>query len=332
MGRYKIIFYILLTGLLLSGLSWLFLADDTLLGSMKASLVYRGFPFHFYETSSNAATKFLYGWFFANVLFYCAIVGSVWYLIFLWLVEKIKYPLVTAILLGAFFLFVSVFTSSSCVTGFPIEFYVRCMGESDISFWFTIKGWIFNFLFWTSLAAVLISVSFRLFARGWLKIFLLHQNILVSLRAAWLTILILSLLGLLGDMDNLGPGLLIAIIGFPLLKKLKIYYQDHPGQGRLLFFSKTTYAIAGVFFGIVLLSIIFNLYYEGGWFDFTDLGFVLLSYPSILLFDFKLDNNDLIARLILYLIVSLNFFVTTYTVDLTMYILSRITRLFKKKI
>ena len=124
-------------------------------------------------------------------------------------------------------------------------------------------------------------------------------------------------------------GIVLSIAGWPALKRLSDYYRQNSEPGRKIFYSSLAYIIAGAFIGFALMSLIFNLAYAGGWFDFTDFGFYTLSLPTSLLLHLDFDNRELGSRLLLYAIEFLNFFVVVYSVDLAVYLVGKIFKSIK---
>ena len=141
-----------------------------------------------------------------------------------------------------------------------------------------------------------------------IKSFFLHKYIWLTFLSCWITLVLLSTIGSLLYMpEELGWGMILSLICLPLLIKVYKYYSRRTAdKGRRFLFSKLGYIVFGIVLGLVILFVIYNFSYQPGWFDFTDLGFVLLSYPLILFTHFEPDSSNNIKRLVLYGIVFVN--------------------------
>ncbi len=321
-----------------SGLSAFFSADGTLLGSFNNNVVYRGFPFHFYEAFYSEARhinflydKFLAHWFLADFIFYLIVLISFRYLYFLGIKMRNQYILGITFLLGAISVMVNIGTNDSCVAGFPVEFYARCV-PSEISTTFVVYGLCLNFIFWLSLCAVCMAVLHKLFTLPNLKQFFIYKSAWVTVISAWVTVAVLSLLGTVADMGGvLGAGIILAVVTIPGLINFYKFRKKNMDSGKRLFLSTWGYATFGIAAGVVIVSTIFNLAYEGGWFDFTDIGFALLSYPLSYFINSKFYNETLQSRLILYVIDAVNIILVIFIMDILGFILTKGANFFKDK-
>jgi hypothetical protein len=142
--------------------------------------------------------------------------------------------------------------------------------------------------------------------------YLIYKDFRISLIVAWIALTLFSILGMIWDMKELGVGLVVSVPLAPLVFGSVFKWKTN---GRRLFFSKVGYAVFGLCLGLVMLSAIFNLSYESGWFDFTDLGFALLSMPLSDFVHFQFDNNMFSSRLLLYGIVLVNLIIVIYSLD-----------------
>lgn len=138
--------------------------------------------------------------------------------------------------------------------------------------------------------------------------FLDYKDVWFTFLSGWLTLAILSILGCIFDMvKEFRLGVVLSVFSLPFLIKAYPYYRKQVIEtGRQFFFSKVGYIILGISLGLVLIATIFNLAYESGWFNFTDLGFLFLSYPLALLVNFPIENEAILSRLTLYFIVFIN--------------------------
>lgn len=147
---------------------------------------------------------------------------------------------------------------------------------------------------------------------------LVHRSLKFTFISAWITITILSLIGSVFDMaKELGIGIILAILSFPLLLRIYPYYHNKPKEeGKRFFFSNFGYVALGIALGLVLISIIFNLSYEPGWFDFRDIGFAIFSYPLIMFTHFQANPDIFSKRIILYSICFLNLAIIILILDI----------------
>jgi hypothetical protein len=330
----KKIFIILCLALALTALSFLFTSDKALIGIIQENITYRGFPLHFYEISNGGPQAFLFRLlplaFFGDIFVYLIIVISVWYLLDLGLRKKKWYFLGAAIILGLVSFKIIAANSNSCVVGFPVEFYIVCEGESYITLSYAIYGYVFNFLYWFSISSIVITFFHKIFYLETVRLFLVHKNVWLTIMSTWVTILAVSLLGTFGDMKELIIGIILAIGCLPLFAKISPFYKKKAQGGKKIFFSKLGYITFGISLGLVILSIIFNLTYVGGWFDFTDLGFALLSYPLVMFTKFEVDTDQFLSRLTLYFIVVANLLIVNYAIDFSVFLGTKAVGLFRR--
>lgn len=134
---------------------------------------------------------------------------------------------------------------------------------------------------------------------------------------------------LLGIKEVFG-GFVVVAVGLASKKIIKKRLAGLGEQGIAFYHTPAAYAVAGIFVGLAALSWMFNIFYQGDWFDFTDLGFGLISLPISYLIKFEYDNDRIISRLTLYGLVVLNFFIVTYAVDLVAYLVNKVINSFKK--
>ncbi len=148
--------------------------------------------------------------------------------------------------------------------------------------------------------------------------YFLYKDVFFTIVSAWITLVLFLFLVSIGDMSQvLGGGVVLAFISIPFFQQVYSFYRKNPkAEGKRLFFSKIGYIVLGVSLGLVIVSTIFNLFYEPGWFNFTDFGFLLISYPLILVTHFQYDSYDVSKRLILYLIVFSNLLVVIFVSDI----------------
>lgn len=318
----------------LSLVSLLYAAEDTLFGIMRNNIVQRGFPFHFMESMVGQnffSSKVLMFWALADFVFYLGVCFSIGFVVKSWFYERNKKPVIFSVILTATFFLLSNSISDACVTGFPVEFYLRCSG-GNIGLDYIVLGYTFNPLFWLCISAIVVSFIYWLKSRQVIRALLLHKNIFWMIFGAWLVFFVIAVLGLIFSNDRVDGELFSyiagAVIGFLALKKLRVFYKVDYG-GRAIFFTKMGYLIMGLGIGVVLITIVFNIFYVGGWFDFTDAGFELISLPLRDFLGFKPDNNVLSARLILYGICAVNIVLVSYTVDISSLIVKK-TFLFVK--
>lgn len=319
-------FIIIASSFLIASLGWFFVGGGSLIPNYSNSLENRGFPLHFYEGNYKnnngdlVQQKFLVYLFLGDILFYFFIISAVWYLFGLGFKKHQWRPLIISVVLGLIFLYSSL-SGSSCVTGFPIEFFLKCSGESNITFAFTLFGWIFDTIFWFSLSSMLVAVLCVIYNFSYIKDFFIYKDVWFTFLGAWITLALVSVLGSIADMfTELGVGILVCFALLPfLIKSYKYYRKNHVKGGKVFFFSVIGYIVFGIAIGWTILSIIFNLSYEGGFFDFTDFGFVLSSFPLMMFVtkftNFEFNNDRVLSRLILYLISFINLAIIIFILD-----------------
>lgn len=320
----KLLIIIISLSLLLTGLSWFFVADETLLGSVAGNTTTRGFPFHFFEItyleSSNTHIQsriFLPLWFIADALIAGFILFCIWCLVELGLKEKKWFYLIGTVFLGTFCLMVNIGGNNSCVSGFPIEFYIKCTVEDSLSIFFIIYGYTFNFLFWFSAASLVVIFLRWLIIKTSVQQYLMYKDAWKTFLSFWITLLTLSIVASLGSSGaSTEWGVVLAFILIPILPRLSVYFKKNNNLGKKFFFSKLGYVVFGIALALVVISTIFNLSYQGGWFDFTDIGFALLAYPLILFTHLTYNDGGLSERLILYSVVFFNLALLIFTIDL----------------
>jgi hypothetical protein len=156
------------------------------------------------------------------------------------------------------------------------------------------------------------------------------RGLWISFLAGLTAIFLVTVVGLVFDMEELVGGLVLVAVGVALKKRVKEYLLGSGEKGVAFYYTRAAYAVAGIFLGLAALSWAFNIVYHGDWFDFSDLGLAFLAMPVVYVFKFEIDNDRLVSRLLLYGIVVLNFFVITYGVDLIGYLLDKLIFNIKK--
>ncbi|MDP3883042.1 MAG: hypothetical protein Q8Q48_03220 [Candidatus Staskawiczbacteria bacterium] len=290
---------------------------------MPRNTVGAGFPFHFYEISYNdiasgnvIAQKFLITQFIGNILVYSLISVCFWHLLVLGFKKHKWHQLGLAIVAGIVSLIVNLATSDSCWAGFPIEFYSKCTGVGVMNMGIIFFGLIFDSIFWITPFIILVAVFDKYFSYSWFKGFLGYKDVWFTIISAWITLVVIFLLSIVARAVEFAGGAIIAVVCIPFLPKMHHYFKNRStGEGKKFFFSKMGYIALGVSIGLVFISLSFNLFYKSGWFDFTDLGFVLLSYPLNMLIKFQVDSDMLSKRIILYLISFINLAIIIFILD-----------------
>jgi hypothetical protein len=321
MNKNKIVLIYLLA-LIISCCTWFFVSDQSWVGGLSLTTSTRGFPFHFYENNYSDYKKihlisqiFLPNWFVADSLIYLFVLICIFYIIYEAFKKNKWYPLIISVLLAVALLGSSIGSFDYCVTGFPIEFYVKCTADGSLNSGFVWFGWIFDSIFWFSLSSCLVAGIHSVFSLEKLKKFLLYKDIWLTILSAWITFALSSLLLMFGE---LLWAVLLAGATAPFLPKVKAYYsgRESKAEGKVLFFSKLGYVILGISLGFILISTIFNLAYDPGWFDFRDIGFMFLSYPLVSFLHFQVDSDNVVKRLLLYCIVFVNLIALIFIADI----------------
>ena len=165
-----------------------------------------------------------------------------------------------------------------------------------------------------------------------IRLFFVYKDMWLSAISFWIVLLVFSILGLIGDMENeLGPSLGLALILIPVLLKMWNYRKKNVQAGKKLFLSKVGYCTFGIVIGLIILSLIFNLQYESGWADFTDFGFYIISLPLSSIIHLTFDSDQLSNRLLLYIVVFFNLSIITFLTDLLGLLVERIMNAYKYK-
>lgn len=321
MPKTKTILILIIVALAITGISSLIKADTLLFGFMPKNTIGMGFPFHFYEVGYSSGVynnpvshKVLLVQLLCDIFVYLLVTASFWYLIKKGLREHNWWPLGLAVAAGIAGLIMNVGASQYCGAGFPIEFYPKCIGMNATPK-IIIFGLFFDVLFWVSSSALIIAGFYSLFFSKQFGKFFVHKYFWLTVISAWGTVAIICLLSALVRLGEFAGAVIVALVLLPFLPKIRKYFKKQK-QGRKIFFSRVGYIALGVSMGLITISVSFNLLYQGGWFDFTDLGFVLLSYPLIMFTHFQPDVDIFSKRIILYLISIANLLILTYILDI----------------
>lgn len=259
--------------------------------------------------------NFYFRSFFSDVFIYFISLSSIFCLILEGLKNKKWWPLVSAAIIGIFCFSVVIFKPNYCVTGFPVQFYAKCEGEGNLTPGFALFGFLVDFLFWFIISSILVAVLYKPFSSGSLKKFLIHKNIWFTIISAWITIIVISLLAAILRIKEFAGAGAVALVLLPFLSEIHRYFKKQH-EGKQIFFSKVGYVALGISFALISVSLSFNLIYQSGWFDFRDFGFLLISYPLILITHFQPDVDVFSKRIILYLLSFVNLIVITYILDI----------------
>jgi len=321
--RMKIIFIFICIALLATLLSFFIKGEELLIGGMPRNTVSAGFPAHYLEFSYDSpgydnlvSQKFLLFQFLSDVIIYFIVFVCFWHVVSEWLKNHNWKPLVLAITLSFIFLITNIVSSQYCGAGFPVEFYPKCEGMGGTLGLF-LYGLIFDYVFWFALSVIIMAILHELFSFAELRDFLIHKNVWLTFVSAWITVATISFLAIIFHAGReLAGALVIAVICIPFLSKAyEFLWKENKGKGRRFFLSEIGYVAFGVSIGLIVISTCFNLLYVGGWFDFTDFGFVLLSYPLNFFIKFQFDSDLFLNRIILYSISFANLALITLVLD-----------------
>ena len=159
-----------------------------------------------------------------------------------------------------------------------------------------------------------------------------YNNLYISAIAASLTLLILSTIAVVWNIKELTYGIIIGAVLSIFVFRKKEMFNKKGGFMVRLFLTKIGYAVGGVAVGLVILATVFNVFYEGGWFNFTDFFFWIIANPLALLIRFNFNNDNILSRPFLYLIVFINLAIITYLFDLLAYFCIKLYKVFKKSL
>lgn len=160
-----------------------------------------------------------------------------------------------------------------------------------------------------------------------MKTYFQYREIAYTISTAWLMVLLISILGTIADMSELVVGVILSggLTPWVIKKRRELLGRDST-VGKRIFLSSTGYILLGAILGLVILSAIFNIAYDGDLFDFTDFGFALLSLPLSFLLDLKIDNDEISKRVILYFIVAINLTALLYMCDFITFIFTKVLK------
>lgn len=319
---------IILSSILFSILSWYVFSDSILFKNPNILDPTKGFPFVFFDYRKVVKFSFLY--FTLNIGFYFISLYSIVCIVnYYRLTRRISLVILTELIfvcLGG----LSIFGSHACVAGYPVHFYEQCEGRVPITQEFARYGIVVDFIFWLMVSAISAVLIYFILYNSWLKKIYSDPKVWLTLRVSWLVITAVTILGMIYNVQELALGVLFSLICFLARKEIKNFFNTPKPYPSSIYFSVISYAVAGIFFGLAVLALLFNLIYEGGgWFDFTDMGFALIAMPLSYLIKLEIDNSYIISRLYLYGVVVLNFFLVTYAVDLIMFSLTKAFRFLK---
>jgi len=165
----------------------------------------------------------------------------------------------------------------------------------------------------------------------------LNKNTRLFFLSIWIIFTIITILNLFGDTSTeIGSYMfLIDVVGTIILILFYRYNFNDTKKYSKMFFSKVGYCFAGLCVGWIMLSIVSNIFYTPGFFDFTDFGFRLASYPLIIPVEkftgFEYLSDSILSRIQLYLITFFNLTVIIYFVDILGWIFSKIIKNIIKK-
>ncbi len=147
-----------------------------------------------------------------------------------------------------------------------------------------------------------------------IKSYLIYRDIRYTFISFWIILAVVSILCVVFDMKELVWGIVLAFLLTPILINYWGYRKSYQ-IGRKLFFTKVGYCAMGIALSLVTISLIFNLSYEPGWFNFTDFGFYVISFPLISFFHFEFNNELVFMRFLLYIAVFFNLAILIFITD-----------------
>ncbi len=164
----KIILILISFALLLTALSYFFVATDSLSFNVPTNGEIRGFPSHFvinYYSDKNhtnlSKTTFQPELFALDWAAFLFIVLSLYQIFFLIKTKQKKSSLLLWItFLAIFMMSLSISNSNDCVSGFPISYVDHCGGASVISTSYYIFGTITDLIFWLLFVSIIFSMLY----------------------------------------------------------------------------------------------------------------------------------------------------------------------------